>query len=157
MSQIIIDYKMKQGETLEQALWSSGIYRKKDVRTFKEVAEGIPKMETTVCDGTYLLNGICEFCSSHGYHYNPACVGNKMKKIINLTFDRCAICFYGRAFNNSKVCISCKEWDDRCSCSTPQGSLADYCLQEGVHDKEYYRKKREAWSIRLAALGIAPE
>lgn len=151
MTQIIVNYSLRKGETLEEAMWSSGIYRKKDMRTFKEVAEGKPKEELTFYDSAYLVNGRCHNCSaSPAKPHPPHCPGSYMKAIKNIIVPLCPICNYSRIEGDQQFCYSCEEDAEFCSCYTP-----GYCQDTDTHDQAYYEKKRAEWKAELASAGIA--
>jgi hypothetical protein len=148
----IVTYKMKDGECMGSALWSSGVYRKKDFRTAAEVVKGLPPRVETHYDCAYLVNGHCVNCRGVADH-QPWCSGSSMKKIINLVFPLCAMCHYTRVGQQTEICSACYKDAEACSCYyTP-----DCCSNTDKHDKAYYAVKRAEWKAKLASMGITNE
>lgn len=145
----IVEYKLKKGETMGGALWSSGIYRKQDLRSFKDTAEGKPAAVYTLYDSAYLVNGRCANCKGSATDHQPACPGHRMKRIVNITHEICSICKEHWVQPDKKICYLCIDGVDQCSCYTP-----DYCQEQDKHDDAYYAKKRQEWKAKLEALGL---
>jgi hypothetical protein len=147
MQPTVMNYTAKKGETLEQALWSAGVYRKKDTRSFKEVAEGKPAAVYTLYDSTYLVNGCCHNCHRTGTHY-AGCPGTHMNTIKNIVMPVCPLCNYSMLKGGEKWCHDCEMdvlYD--CGCYSP-----GYC--DCLEDEDFCTQKKEEWKEKLAGAGI---
>lgn len=149
--QVIQTYVLKQGESVSDALWSSGVYTKKDIRSYKEAAVGMEKCEMT--HGVpYLVNGFCHTCGASPDEPHYACYGSKMTTIMNFIVPLCPICEKQALIYGGLFCGACEDEAELCSCWTP-----GFCEQEDEHDEAYYAKKRKEWKAKLASLGILEE
>lgn len=135
-------YNVPPGQSIKEALWASGVYRKEDV--FNQLR--------TVYDTAFLCNGLCANCRGSATDHQPWCPGARMEKITNLIFPLCAVCHYSRVDHPHDICPPCSEEAELCSCNTP-----DYCSALDRHDEAYFAKKRTEWKAKLAELGIKTE
>lgn len=150
---IIETYLLKHGENLQQALWSSGVYQKKDTRTLEEVAEGKP-MKEIFCEIPYLINGECSNClSKGGKPHSSLCPVSTMQSIKNLVIPICVICKKQTVDDGEPFCGYCEEEAEQCSCM----SGPDWCEMPDEHDDAYYAKKRAEWKANLAELASQKE
>jgi hypothetical protein len=140
----IVEYKLKEGETMGDAIWTSGVWRKKN-------------SILTEYDPAYLKNGRCVNClgrlagagAGASVNHQPWCPGNSMRFIVNFIYNVCVSCEKEQVSEGEKICWFCEGEVDECSCYTPE-----FCQDKDKHDEAYYAKKREEWKAFKASLGL---